>query len=185
MPTGYVVSKKPEFDRAIEHLRQELSSIRTGRANAAILDGVQIEAYGSMMDLKGVASISIPDAKTIAIEPWDKSNLHAIETAIQKSDIGINPVNDGKIIRLTMPQMTEESRKQLMKIVKEKLEDARVSIRQAREKVREEINAKEKAKELPEDERFKYQDDLEKFVKGFIDEIEQIGEKKEEEIMTV
>lgn len=185
MPTTYIISKKPEFDAVIEHLRQELSALRTGRANAAILDSVKVEAYGAMMDLKGVGSISVPDAKTIVIEPWDKSLLHAIEQAIQKSDVGINPVNDGKIIRLTMPQMTEESRKQLVKVMKEKVEEAKVAMRQVREKVREEILRQEKEKMIAEDERFKLQDDLDKFVKEMSGEVDAVAEKKEEEIMTV
>lgn len=185
MPSTFIAAKKPEFDKPIQHLQQELSAIRTGRANAAILDGVQIEAYGSMMDLKGVASVSVPDAKTITIEPWDKTNLHAIEVAIQKSDIGINPVNDGKLIRLSMPQMTEESRKQLVKVMKEKLEEARVAVRQVREKIRGEIAAQEKTNGMPEDERFKLQDELEKFVKEVIEQVEATGKKKEDEIMTV
>lgn len=185
MPTTFIASKKPEFDTVIEHLRQELSALRTGRANAAILDNVKVEAYGSMMDLKGVGSISVPDAKTIVIDPWDKSLLHAIEQAIQKSDVGINPVNDGKIIRLTMPQMTEESRKQLVKVMKEKVEEARVAMRQVREKVRDEISEQEEEKIIAEDERFKLQDDLDKFVKEMGGLIDVVAQKKEEEIMTV
>ena len=185
MPTTYIVSKKPEFDRVIDHLRSELSSLRTGRANAAILDNVKVEAYGAMMDLKGVGSISVPDAKTITIDPWDKSLLHAIEQAIQKSDVGINPVNDGKLIRLTMPQMTEDSRKQLVKIMKEKVEEARVAFRKIREAVRDEIASQEASRMINEDERFKLQDDLEKFVKDMNGEVDQVATKKEEEIMTV
>ncbi len=185
MPTTYIASKKPEFDKVIDHLRQDLSSLRTGRANAAILDSVKVEAYGAMMDLKGVGSISVPDAKTIVIDPWDKSLLHNIEQAIQKSDVGINPVNDGKIIRLTMPQMTEESRMRLVKVMKEKVEEARVAMRQVREGVRDEIVQQEKEKMIAEDERFKLQDDLDKFVKELGGEIDAIVSKKEEEIMTV
>ena len=185
MPTTYIASKKPEFDAVIDHLRQELSALRTGRANAAILDNVKVEAYGSMMELKGVGSIGVPDAKTIVIDPWDKSLLHAIQQAIQKSDVGINPVNDGKIIRLTMPQMTEESRKQLVKVMKEKVEDAKVAMRQVREKVREEILKQEKERMIAEDERFKLQDDLDKFVKEMNEQVDAVAERKEEEIMTV
>lgn len=185
MASTFIAKHKPEFDKVIEHLQSELNSIRTGRANAAILDLIQVEAYGSMMDIKGVASISVPDAKTITIEPWDKSVLHAIETAIQKSDIGINPVNDGKLIRLSMPQMTEESRLRLVKVVKEKIEEGRVAMRQVREKVRDEVITKEKAKEIAEDERFKVLEELDKYVKELGGEIDAIGEKKEEEIMTV
>lgn len=185
MSSQFIASKKPEFDKAFEHLRQELSSIRTGRANAAILDTIQVEAYGSMMEIKSLASVGVPDARTITIEPWDKSVLHALETAIQKSDLGINPVNDGKLIRLSMPQMTEESRTRLTKVMKEKLEEGRVAVRQVREKVREEVLAKEKAKEIPEDERFKLLEELDKLVKEIGAEIDQMGKKKEEEIMTV
>jgi len=132
-----------------------------------------------------LASVSTPDAKTITISPWDKSSLHPIEVAIQKSDLGLNPVNDGVLLRLSMPQMTEETRQKLVKVMKEKLEEARVAMRQIREKIREEIIAKEKAKEMAEDERFKLLEELDKFVKEMNGEIDGYGKKKEEEIMTV
>ena len=147
----YIASKRQAFQKAVEHLRLGLTQIRTGRANAAILDTVRVDAYDQKMDIKGVASVNVPDAKTITIEPWDKALLKAIETAIQQSDLGINPVNDGVLIRLAMPQMTEESRKQIMKIVKERVEEARIAVRQIREKVREEIIKQEKDKEISED----------------------------------
>lgn len=176
---------QPSFEAAVEHLKSELSQMRTGRATPALVEGLQVEAYGSMMAMRGVASISVPDAKTLVIEPWDKNLLKAIEKAIQESPVGINPVVDGKVVRLSMPVMTEETRKNLVKAMKEKLEEARVAARGAREKVRNEIIDAEKNSELTEDEKFKLLEELDKLTKEHTDKIEALGRQKEEEIMTV
>lgn len=181
----FIASKKPEFDKAVEHFKEELSSIRTGRANSALVENMKVEAYDGMMELKGLASISVPDAKTITIEPWDKSVLQSIEQAIQKSDIGINPVNDGALIRLVMPQMTEENRAQFVKIVREKLEEARITVRKVREHIKDEVIEQEKAKEITEDARYKLIEELDKVVKEVNVELDEIAKKKEEEITTV
>ena len=185
MASSYIVSKKPEFQKILEHLGSELSTLRTGRANPAMIEGVQVNVYSSMMDLKSIASISVPDARTLAIQPWDKANLQPIEHALQAANLGMQPVNDGVLIRLMVPQMTEETRKQMVKMMKEKLEEARVAMRKVREKVREEIAAAEKANEIAEDERFSRQEELDKMVKEYDGEVEKVGQKKEEEIMTV
>lgn len=185
MPSAYIISKKPEFQKILEHLAGELSTIRTGRASPALVDGLQVNVYASMMELKSIASISTPDARTLQIQPWDKSNLQPIEHALAAANLGMNPVNDGVVIRLIMPQLTEETRKQMVKMMKEKLEDARVSMRKIREKVREQIASSEKANEIAEDERFSRQEELDKMVKEFDGEITAMGAKKEAEVMTV
>lgn len=175
----------PEFKKIQEHLKEELSHLRTGRANAAILDSILVEAYGSKMNLKGVASITVPDPKTITIEPWDKTMLKEIEKAILASNIGLNPVNDGKMVRLVMPPMTEEFRKELLKVVNQKLEASRISLRQLRDKIRDEIAEQEKSKLLSEDQRFALQEKLEKIMKEQNDSLKQLADEKEKEVMTI
>lgn len=172
---------KPQFVKVIEHLVNELGAIRTGRASAAILEPVQVEAYGALQPIKALATITTPDAKTILIEPWDASVVKLIETAITKSDVGINPVVDGKSLRLNMPMMTEETRLKMVKLAKEKLEDARVSLRRIREDVRKDLGKMEGG----EDEKRRIEELLEKTVKEYTGKIEEMGEKKEKEITTI
>lgn len=178
-------SCKPLFETTIEHLLGELGQMRTGRATPALVENIKVDAYGAPMEMKGVASISVLDAKTLIIEPWDKNLLKAIEKAIHESPIGINPVVDSKVVRLSMPVMTEETRKTLVKAMKEKLEEARVAARAVREKARNEIVEMEKGGELTEDEKFKLLEELDKLTKEYTEKIEEIGGQKEEEIMTV
>ncbi len=172
---------KPQFAKAIEHLVSDLGALRTGRASAAFLEPVQVEAYGALQPIKALATITTPDAHTILIEPWDASVVKAIETAIMKSDVGINPVVDGKSLRLTMPMMTEETRLKMVKLMKEKLEDARVAVRRVREEARKAIAKAEGG----EDEQRRMEEALEKTVKEFTGKIEEMGEKKEKEITTI
>lgn len=173
---------KKQFVQVIEHLGAELATLRTGRATPAILDQVQVEAYGTLQPIKALASLSTPDSKTLQIDPWDGSVTKAIESAIVASDIGIMPVVDGKAIRLVMPMMTEENRKKLVKIAHEKLEEARVAVRRIREDVRKEIG---KQTGVSEDSIRKDQDDLDKMTKDFVSQVDALGQKKEEEIMKV
>ncbi len=176
---------KGHFEKAIEHLMGEISSLRTGRATPAILDGLMVEAYDTKQDIKSVASIAVADAKTITVQPWDKSVLQNIETAVRNSDLGLSPVNDGEMIRLILPDLTSERRVELVKVLSKKLEEARIAIRKMREDVRNQIEKAEKAKEIGEDDKFGLQDDLEKLVKEFNEKIKQIGEEKEAEILKV
>ncbi len=176
---------RPQFTKILDHLKVELGSLRTGRANAAILDTVQVQAYGQSMLLKSVSSISVPDARTIAVEPWDKSILKDVEKAILDAKIGVNPVNDGQSIRLPMPSLTEESRKDLIKVLNQKMEHARITTRQQRDAVRDKIVQEEKEKLIGEDQRFRLQQKLDEMVKEVNDKIKAMGEEKEKEIMTV
>ncbi|MDD4995376.1 MAG: ribosome recycling factor [Patescibacteria group bacterium] len=180
-----ILKNEEEFKKVIEHFRTDISSLRTGRANPALVENIQIKAYGSMMEIKGLASITIPDPKTIVIDPWDKSILKDVEKGITEANIGINPVVDGTIVRLSMPLMTEENRKEMVKILKQKSEQSRVSLRGIREKVKNAIIQAEEAKEISEDERFRAQEDLDKYVGGFNSEIDKMTEEKEKEIMTI
>ncbi len=178
----YLNDATPGFEKAKEHLNKELNSIRTGRATPALVEDISVEAYGTMQPLKSLASISTPDAKTVQMEPWDKTVIKAIEVAIMKSDLGINPNVDGTVIRLNMPMMTDETRQKMVKKMKEKLEDAKISIRRVREDVKKKI---EKDDDISDDEKHDQLDNLDKKVKEINLEIEEAGKKKEEEITTI
>ena len=176
---------KGDFVKVLDFLKTDMVGLRTGRANAAMLDTILVESYGTMQPVKAVASISVADAKTLNIEPWDKSVLGAIEKAVRDSGLGINPVNDGRIIRLSMPELTVERRAELIKVLHQKLEAARISVRKVREEIRELILAEEKDKAVSEDEKYRLQEELEKLVKDFNEQIKVMGEKKEAEINTI
>ena len=177
--------RKEEFIHTLDHLKHELVGLRTGRATPALVDGISVEAYGARQPLKALASISVTDAKTLTIEPWDKSIIQNVDAALRNSDLGINPVNDGKIIRLPLPDLTRERRQELIKVLHRKLEDARIAMRQIREDMRKEIEQAEKNKDIGEDEKFSLQEELEKMVKEYNEKIKVIGEEKEKEILTV
>ena len=174
-----------EFEAAIEHFTQELKGLRSGRASAAMVENIPVEAYGSTMELKGVASISVPDAKTIQIEAWDKGVLKDIEKALIAADLGMQPNVTGSLIRMSMPAMTEESRKRLVKQAHEIAEQTRITVRSIREKARDTIAQQEKDKTIGEDERFRLQEELDKNVKEWNAKIEEIVKQKEEEVMTI
>jgi ribosome recycling factor len=176
---------RAEFEHVIEFLKSEMNGLRTGRANAALIDDLPVEAYGGTMTIKGVGSILVPDSKTIMVEPWDKSLLKEIEKAIRVAPIGVNPVVDGNRVRITLPALTEEGRKELVKIVNKKAEEAHIGVRGVREKVKDGIVRMEKEKEITEDDRFRLQEALETVVKGWNDKIKELAEEKEQEIMTI
>jgi ribosome recycling factor len=180
-----LTTKKADFDKAFERLLEELSGLRTGRAHPGLVENVMVPAYGSSMSLKSLATVTIPDSRTIQIEPWDQGVVKDIEKALTQAGLGSNPNVDGKIIRLVMPQMTEENRKKMVKLAGEKLEEGRVSMRQVREDIRKEVQKMEQDKSIPEDEKFKLLDELDKMTKDFVSQIDAAGKKKEEEIMTI
>jgi len=176
---------KGEFAGVIEHLKQDITALRTGRATPAIVEDIPIEAYGGRQALKAVASISVADAKTLNVEPWDKTLMQAVEAGLRNSPLGINPVNDGKLIRIPLPDLTHERRAELIKVLHQKLEATRIALRQVREDVRSAIDQAYKNKELAEDEKFSLQDELERMVRDNNETVKQIGEEKEKEIQTV
>lgn len=182
---NYIQDSKGMFSKAIEFFKNDITSLRTGRANTAIVDGVMVEAYGVRQPLKAVASITVQDAKTLAVEPWDKSIVGAVESALRAAPIGINPVNDGRLIRLPLPELTQDRRKELVKVLSQKMEAARVSIRKVREEVKELIEMAEDGGEIAEDEKFKQLEELEKVVKEYNDKVKELGEEKEKEINTI
>jgi len=176
---------KNDFNKAIEFLKVDITGLRTGRASVAMVEDITVEAYGSKQPLKATASIMLADSKTINIEPWDKALLANIEKGIRDSSLGVNPINDGAIIRVILPDLTSERRVELIKILHQKVEGARISIRKIREEVKDQIIQSEKNKEIGEDERFKMQEYLEEIVKDANEKIKEIGEKKEVEINTI
>lgn len=174
-----------ELEPVLEYYKHELKALRTGRANAAMVEDIPVIAYDAKMDIKGVATITIPDSKTIMVDPWDKTLLKDVEKAIQASSLGVMPVIDGTAIRLSIPSMTEESRLDLVKIVKKKAEETLVTIRTAREKVRDYIQKQEKEKVLSEDDRFRLDGMVEAKVKESNEQVRAMALTKEEEVMTI
>ena len=175
-----IAAFQKEAEKVFQFLQTEFGKLQTGRANASLVEHIDVEAYGQRATLKSVAGISIQDARSIVIQPWDKSVLQSIEKAIQQSGIGVNPVNDGVVIRLNLPPMTEERREQLKKVVHKLAEEARISIRQHRQKVHDELKA-----EKEEDVKKTLGDFLQREVDKLNEQIDELRKKKEEEIMKV
>jgi ribosome recycling factor len=171
--------------KAIEALRQDLGGIRTGRASAALVERIQVEYYGSPMPLNQVATISVPEARLLVIQPWDRKLLTDIEKAIQKSDLGINPNNDGQVIRLNVPPMNEERRRDLVKYLHKKLDEHKVAVRNIRRDVHDKLRDREKKKEISEDELKRSTERLQKLTDRYIDEMDKVGKTKEQEILEV
>ncbi len=174
-------SKK--MDKAIDSFRKDLDRVRTGRATPALLDGITVDYYGSSMPLNQVASISVPESRLLTIQPWDANILPDIEKAVLKSELGLTPANDGKIIRISVPPLTEERRKDLVKLVKKMAEEARVAIRNVRRDAIEKLKAQKKNKELSEDEMYKLQDKVQEITDEHIKEVDKILSEKEKEIL--
>ena len=173
------------MSRTIEVLKKDFSSIRTGRASLALLDGIAVNYYDTLTPLQQLASLSIPESRQIAIQPWDQKVIPDIEKAILKSDLGLTPTNDGKTIRINIPMLTEERRKQLVKMVKKKAEEAKVAIRNIRRDTNEELKKLEKEKHISEDIVKKSQDDIQKLTDSYIVKVDEVLANKEKEIMEV
>ena len=176
---------KDKVEKSIHVLKEELVTVRAGRANAAVLDQISVEYYGVETPLNQVGTISVPDPRTIKIQPWDNSLLKGIEKAIQASDLGINPQNDGKLIRLTFPQLTEERRKELVKQVKKYGEDGKVAIRNIRRDAMDDFKALKKANELTEDDLKTAEKELQKLTDDFIKEVDNVTAAKEKELYAI
>ena len=173
------------MDRALDHLNDEFGAVRAGRANAKVLDRITVEYYGSETPLNGVATISSPDARTLVISPWDTKLLKDIGKAIQMSDLGINPQNDGRVIRLTFPQLTEERRKELAKQVKKYAEDAKVAMRNIRRDGMDYVKKLKKASEITEDDQKKAEKDLQDLLDKNIKKVDAALAAKEKELMAI
>ena len=172
-----------KMKKALESMTREFSEIRTGRAHPGIVEGLHIDYYGALTLLKTLASISVPDAHLIVIQPWDITAIAEIEKAILKSNLGINPSNDGKIIRLSIPPLSKERRQELAKVVHRMAEDGRVSLRTIRREAKESLEKLEKDKVISEDDKFRGIDDLQKLVDKYIAKIDELLNNKEKEIL--
>ncbi|MGB3478986.1 MAG: ribosome recycling factor [bacterium] len=173
---------RTKMDKSVSLLAQELAKLRTGRASPALLDGVKVDYYGSALPLNQVATVSIPEARLIIIQPWDKTNLGEIEKAIHKSAIGLTPINDGNVIRLPIPPLTTERREELIKLTQKLGEDTKVAIRNVRREANTEIKKEEKNKNISEDTSFQAQEEVQKITNEFTIKVDEILRKKEKEI---
>ncbi|HWP46754.1 MAG TPA: ribosome recycling factor [Candidatus Limnocylindrales bacterium] len=181
------VYKKVEetMQKTLNVLQREFASIRTGRASVSLLDGITVDYYGTPTPLNQVATLSAPESNLIVIQPWDPTTIKEIEKAILRSDLGLTPTSDGKVIRLSVPPLTEERRKQLVKVVKKIAEESRVAIRQIRKDGNDDLKRLEKNKEISEDELHKAQEQIQKITDKYMKKIDELLEKKEEEIMEI
>ncbi len=170
---------------AVDLLAREFSGVRTGRANTALLDSVRVDAYGAQTPINQMASLSVPDPRTMVIQPWDTTQMAAIEKAILKSDLGLTPSNDGKVIRLTMPTLTEERRKQLAKTVGKLAEEARVAVRNIRRDANDRLKALAKDKKVSQDEERRGHEQIQKATDKFIARVDELTKKKEQEILAI
>jgi len=176
---------KDEMEKTIVSLSKSFSRVRTGRASVALLDGIKVDYYGTATPLNQVANISIPENRLILIVPWDASVIGAVEKAIQKSDLGLTPSNDGKVVRLAIPQLTEERRKELVKVVKKMAEEGKVKLRNARRDANEELKNIKNNNKMAEDELFTAQEEVQKLTDQYIEKTDKILAAKEKEIMEI
>ena len=174
-----------KMEKAISALVKELGKVRTGRASPALLDDIRVDYYGTPSPLNQVATLSVPESRLIVIQPWDHSLIGAIEKAILKSELGMTPANDGKLIRITIPRLTEERRKELVKLVKKMGENSKIEVRNIRRETIETLRTKEKGKEISEDELHQLQDQVQKTTDTFVGQIDEVIAEKEKEIMEI
>ena len=185
MVKDVIATQEERMKKTLNAARAEFASLRAGRATPALLEKVMVEYYGSLVPVNQVANISVPEPRMIIIQPWEKSMLHEIEKAIMKSDLGLSPNSDGVVVRLNIPQLTEERRKELVKTLNKRAEEAKVSVRNIRRDANEAIKKLEKAKSITEDESKKAQENIQKIVDKYIKQIDAARAEKEKEIMEV
>jgi ribosome recycling factor len=174
-----------KMKKAVKALEEEFKTIRTGRASAALFDSIRVDYYDQKVPLNQVATISVPEARLVIIQPWDRSVLSEIEKAIQKSELSVNPNNDGKVIRISIPPLTEERRKELVKVAKNIAEKSRVTVRNIRRDVNDELKKMQKDSAISEDQAKRGMDDVQKLTDSYVDQINSILESKEKEIMEI
>jgi ribosome recycling factor len=183
MKDEVISEAKQKMSQAIEALKRDFNRVRTGRATPALLDGVKVECYGATMPIDQVASISVPESRLITIQPWDKSIIGDIEKSILKSELGLTPMNDGKLIRISIPPLSEERRKELAKVARKMAEDSKVSVRNHRRDANDTLKDLKKEKEISEDELHRILDQVQKITDDFIEEIDKVTAEKENEII--
>ena len=180
-----VMKSEETMRKSINFLKEELATIRAGKANPKLVDKIQVSYYGTMTPLNQIANISVPEPRAILIQPWDASALKDIEKAILTSDLGINPNNDGKLIRLTIPILTEERRKELLKVVKKEIENSKIAVRNIRRETNEEIKKLEKQSEITKDDLKRAEEEMQKLTDRYISMIDDIYKEKEKEVLEV
>jgi ribosome recycling factor len=183
MPT--LEEAKRKMENAVEAMRREFTGVRTGKATPALLDTVRVDAYGSHVPLNQVASVSAPEPRLLLVQPWDRAMISPIEKALQTSDLGLNPANDGKVIRVPIPALTEERRKEYVRLLHKMTEEGRVAVRQARKDANEDIKRRQKAGDLSEDAAHREQDEVQKLTDRFIHQMDELLKHKEAEVMEV
>lgn len=181
----FIEENELEMNDKVERFKKDLTSLRTGRANPQLLDNVYVEYYGARVPLKQIAAISIPEARTMEIRPWDKGALDAIETELKKTDLGTSPARQGDIIRINLPSMNEDQRKKMVKMVSKMAEDARVAVRNVRRETLEKIKKAEKGGEISEDDYKRYELTVQKQTDAMVAEIDKIAAEKEKELLTI
>ncbi len=185
MANEVVEQVNTKMQASVDALKRELVKIRTGRASLSLLDGIKVDAYGSQLPVDQVGTMTIPESRMIVIQPWDPQMLPIIEKTILSSDLGLTPANDGKVIRLTIPQLTEERRKELVKQVKKVAEEFKVAVRNVRREANDTLKKMKKDKEVSEDDMFRLQEEAQKSTDSFIKQIDEIAAGKEKEVMEV
>ena len=185
MNNQFIEKHKNDFESIEAFLKKDVSTLRIGRANPSMVENILVNSYGAKTPIQHLASISSPDARSITIQPWDKNALKDIEKGIIEAQIGLNPVNEGNLIRITLPQLTQEDRVKIVKILNQKLEQAKVKIRIIRDRAREEILHAQKNNEITEDDKYDYLKELDEYTKKQNEVIENFGINKEKEIMTI
>ncbi|HET8656925.1 MAG TPA: ribosome recycling factor [Longimicrobiaceae bacterium] len=178
-------SARQQMEKALDALRREFSGVRTGKASPALLDSVKVEAYGSHVPLNQVATVSAPEPRLLVIQPWDRAMIGPIEKAIQTSELGVNPSNDGKVVRVPIPPLTEERRREYVKLLHKMAEDARISVRQARHDALAEIKNRQKDREISEDEARREEKDAQKLTDQYVEKVEELLKHKEAEVLEV
>lgn len=176
---------KDRMQKAVATLEKEFKRLRTGRASVSLVDGIRVEYYGTPTPLNQLATLTVPEPRTIMIQPWDQSCLGDVEKAIMKSELGLTPMNDGKVIRIHVPPLTEERRRDLVKLVKKMAEEAKVAVRNIRRDANEMIKDLKKEKEISEDEQFKGQEEVQKITDDYIKKIDELSAAKEKEILEI
>lgn len=185
MVNEVLLEAETKMRKTVEVLSKELAAVRTGRASPALVEHIRVDYFGVPTPVQQVAGVSVPDPKMILIQPWDRGILGAIEKAILKSDLGLNPVNDGNVIRLPIPPLTEERRKDLVKMVRKRVEEGRIALRNVRRDAMEEFRKLEKDKEISADDSKRAQDQLQKLTNAFTAEIDKVGQSKEAELLEI
>jgi ribosome recycling factor len=185
MDKAIIEKIRPNLDKSIEHFQEEMNQLRTGRASTALVENLLVEYYGSRSPLKQIASLSTPEPRTIMISPWDKNNLANIEKAVKESQLNLQPNNDGQVVRINIPQLTEERRKDLIKVLNLKAEEAKISVRQIREEAWEEIQELQKSGKISEDDKFSGKENLQAAINEYNEKIQALRDAKEKDIMTI